>query len=115
MTGSRKRNTGQPKRSYAPAMTPEARENQLISAAVDLAERQLIEGTASPSVIVHYLRLGSTKEKLEKEKLENENELLRAKTQALESAKEIKALYADAILAMQSYRSMDSPALSFDD
>lgn len=115
MTGSKRKTTGQPKRSYAPAMTPEARENQLISAAINLAERQLLEGTASPSVIVHYLRLGSTKEKLEKEKLENENELLRAKTQALESAKVVQELYADAIQAMQSYRSVDSSPDTFDD
>ena len=50
-----------------PALTPEARENQLISLAVDLAEKQLQEGTASSQVITHYLKLGSTKERIEKE------------------------------------------------
>lgn len=113
MTGTRK--TGQPKRSYAPAKTPEARENQLISAAVDLAERQLLEGTASPSVITHYLRLGSTKERLEKEKLENENALLRAKTQAIESDKRLESLFSDAVAALKSYRSVDSQTNNFDD
>lgn len=113
MTGARR--TGQPKRPYAPAKTPEARENQLISAAVDLAERQLLEGTASPSVITHYLRLGSTKERLEKEKLENENALLRAKTQAIESDKRLESLFADAVAALKSYRSVDSQAETFDD
>lgn len=53
-------------RRERPATTPEARENQLIARAVDLAEKQLMEGTASTQVIVHYLRLGSTKERIEK-------------------------------------------------
>ena len=86
-----------------PALTPESREKQLISLAVDLAEKQLIEGTASSQVITHYLKLGSTKERLEKEKLEEENKLLRARTEALQSAKEVEKLYADAINAMRRY------------
>lgn len=90
-----------------PALTPEARENQLISLAVDLAEKQLIEGTASSQVISHYLKLGSTKERLEKEKLEEENKLLRAKTEALQSAKRIEELYASAISAMRKYSGRD--------
>ena len=91
-----------------PAQTLEARENQLISAAVDLAERQLLEGTASAQVIVHYLKLGSTKERLEKEKLQKENELLRAKAEALQSAKRVEELYADAISAMRAYSGQDN-------
>lgn len=90
-----------------PALTPEARENQLISLAVDLAEKQLIEGTASSQVISHYLKLGSTKERLEKEKLEEENKLLRAKTEALQSAKRVEELYANAISAMRKYSGKD--------
>lgn len=86
-----------------PANTPEARENQLIAAAVDLAERQLLEGTASPSVITHYLRLASGRERLEREKLERENEVLRAKAEALESNRKTEELYAKAIEAMRSY------------
>lgn len=85
------------------AMTPEARENQLIDLAVDLAEKQLIEGTAPPMIIGHYLRLGSTKERLEMEKLRNENEHLRAKTESLNSAKRSEELYADAMRAFTSY------------
>ena len=65
-------------REMRPALTPEARENQLIYLATDLAEKQLREGTASSQVITHYLKLGSTKEKLEREKLAEENNLLRA-------------------------------------
>lgn len=90
-----------------PALTPEARENQLISLAVDLAEKQLIEGTASSQVISHYLKLGSTKERLEKEKLEEENKLLRARTEALQSAKRIEELYSNAISAMRKYSGKD--------
>lgn len=90
-------------RKIRPALTPEARENQMISLAVDLAEKQLMEGTASSQVITHYLKLGSTKERLEKEKIEEENKLLKAKTEALQSTKRVEELYADAIAAMKRY------------
>ena len=86
-----------------PALTPESRENQLISLAVDLAEKQLQEGTASSQVITHYLKLGSTKERIEKEILEKQKELISAKTEALKSAKRIEELYTNAIKAMRSY------------
>lgn len=86
-----------------PALTPEARENQLISLAVDLAEKQLQKGTASSQVITHYLKLGSTKERLEKEKLAEENKLLRARTEALQSAKKQEELFEQAIKAMRRY------------
>lgn len=87
-----------------PALTPDARENQMIALAVDLAEKQLIEGTASSQVITHFLKLATSRERLEKEKLEKENELLRAKTEAIESAKRVEELYSDALRAMRSYR-----------
>lgn len=90
-------------RKRRPALSPEARENQLISLAVDLAEKQLQEGTASSQVITHYLKLGSTKERLEKEKLEEENKLLRAKTENLQSQKRVEELYSEAIKAMRNY------------
>ena len=86
-----------------PAETPEARENQMISYAVDLAEKQLREGTASAQVITHYLKLGTQKEKLEREKLQLEKDLLVAKTEALQSQKHVEELYAQAITAMQVY------------
>lgn len=86
-----------------PAMSPEARENQLISLAVDCAERQMREGTASAAVIVHYLKLGTEKERLEREKLKAENQLLQAKTQAIEDAKNEQELYINAIAAMKRY------------
>lgn len=91
------------RRQRRPALTPEARENQLISLAVDLAEKQLQEGTASSQVITHYLKLGSTKERIEKEILEKQKELITAKTEALQSAKRVEELYAEAIKAMRKY------------
>jgi hypothetical protein len=84
-------------------MTPEAREDQLIALAVDLAEKQLLEGTASAQVITHYLKLGSTKERIEKEILEKQKELIVAKTEALQSSARIEELYKEAIDAMRSY------------
>lgn len=86
-----------------PALTPEARENQLIYLATNLAEQQLKDGTASSQVITHYLKLGSTKEKIEKEILLKQKELITAKTESLQSAKKIEELYANAITAMRRY------------
>jgi DNA-binding ferritin-like protein len=86
-----------------PAATPEGRENQLVSMAVDLAERQLQDGTASAQVISHYLKLGSTRERLEQERLARENELLNAKVKHMASAERIEELYKTALNAMRSY------------
>lgn len=91
------------KRAIRPALNDNARELQMISLATDLAEKQLIEGTASSQVITHYLKLGTTIAKLEKVKLERENELLKAKTRALESAERVEELYANALAAMKRY------------
>lgn len=91
------------KKEIRPALTPEARENQLIYLATELAEQQLRDGTASSQVITHYLKLGSSKEKIEKEILERQKELITAKTEALQSAKHVEELYANAIEAMKSY------------
>ena len=90
-------------RKIRPALSVEARETQLISLAVDLAERQLREGTASSQVITHYLKLGTTKANLEKEKLERENALLRAKEQSLQSSQRSEELFTKAIAAFRSY------------
>ncbi len=91
------------KKRMSPAATPEAREKQLISLASDLAEEQLLNGTASSQVITHFLKLGSTRERMEKEKLQRENELLKAKAEAIESQKNTEELYREAIKAMQIY------------
>ena len=95
-------NTGKT-RKIRPALSPEARENQLISMAVDLAEKQLAAGTATSQVITHYLRMGSTKERIEKEILERQKDLIEAKTDAIKSAKRVEELYAEALNAMKSY------------
>ena len=92
-----------------PALTPEARENQMISYAVDLAEKQLLEGTASSAVIVHYLKLADQKYKLMIQKLEEENKLLRAKTEDIQSSRESREMYEKALLAMREYSGHDEP------
>ena len=86
-----------------PGLTPEARENQLVSLAVDLAEKQLLEGTASSQVITHYLKISSTKEQLEKAILEKQKDLIEAKTQSLQSSQKIEEMYAQAMEAMKNY------------
>lgn len=96
-------------RKMRPALTPEARENQLISLAVDLAEQQLRDGTASSQVITHYLKLGSTKERIEKEILEKQKELIEAKTQSLQSAQRVEELYTSALKAMRDYSGHGGP------
>lgn len=90
-------------RKRRPALTPESRENQMIAQAMDLAEKQLQEGTASSQIITHFLKLGTTRAELEKAKLERENELLRAKTENLQSTQRIEEMYEQAIKAMQRY------------
>ncbi len=87
-----------------PASSPEARENQLISLAVNLAEKQLREGTASSQVITHYLKMGSTKEKLEKEILKEQKTLISAKADVLRSNKNMEHLYENAIAVFGVYR-----------
>ena len=92
-----------------PAISIEARENQMISKAIDLAEQQLMDGTASSQVITHFLKLGSVRERLERERLEEENRLLKAKTKALENAEEVKVLYEQALKAMRNYGGQGDP------
>lgn len=92
-----------PPKKRAPARTPEARESQMISMAMDLAEQQLRDGTASSQVITHFLKLGASKEKLEKEIMAEQKKLLEAKTESLQSARRVEELYADAMQAMKRY------------
>ena len=95
-----------PKKKSPPARSPEARENQLIALAYDVAEERLRNGTATSQEVVHFLRLGSMKERKELELMEKKNELMAAKTEALQSAKRIEELYSDAISAFKNYRGM---------
>lgn len=92
-----------------PPLTPEAKENQMISLAMDCAEKQLRDGTASSQVITHFLKLASSKAELEKEKLKRENKLLEAKTKATESTEEVKVLYENALKAMKNYAGYGDP------
>lgn len=86
-----------------PALHPEARENQMIALAVDLAEKQLRDGTASSQVITHFLKLATNKDKLEQEIMIEQKKLLEAKTESFKSAKRVEELYADALKAMRTY------------
>lgn len=105
-----RRKNDQPDRPRRPpATTPEGRENQMISLAVDLAEKQLAEGTASSQVISLYLKLGSSREKLEQERLARENDLLGAKAEAIASAQRVEELYETALNAMRSYAGQPEP------
>lgn len=90
-------------RKSAPAVDPEARENQMIGLAVSQAEEMLLQKRAPTPVVVHFLRLGTTKNQLEKEKLRKENLLLEAKANAIESAARTEELYTRAIQAMREY------------
>ena len=107
---ARKRGQEDKRSRSKPATTPEERENQLVSHAHDLAEQQILAGTASSQVITHFLKLGSTRERLEQERLEHENELTRVKIEALESQARIEELYVDAINAMRNYAGDTTPA-----
>ena len=98
-----KSESNRPIRKVRPATTPEAREQQLIAIAVDAVEERMLNGTATSQEIIHFLRLGSQKSQLEMEKLRKENELLRAKTEAIQAEKDTRELFAEAIAAMKSY------------
>lgn len=96
-----------PKKSR-PALSPEARENQMIALAVDLAEQQLRDGTASSQVITHFLKLGTEKAKLENKLLEAQTEMAVAKKDQLQSQQRTEELYAEAIKAMRRYNGQGS-------
>lgn len=96
------------RKTRQPATTLEGRENQLISLAAELAERQLIDGSASAQVVTHFLKLGSTREKLEQERLQRENLLLSAKVDQLASAKRVEELYEEALGAFKQYRGTET-------
>lgn len=93
-----------PKRHRKPAQTVEDRENELVKSATDLADQQLRDGTASPSVITHFLRLGSVREQLERQKLMKENELMEVKMAAIEASERREQEYSEAINALRRYK-----------
>ena len=85
-----------------PALTDEDRENQLIAACVDEAERQILEGRASSQIITHYLKLGATRQKAALI-LEKKKELITAQTEAINSTKELRSLCENAVKAIREY------------
>lgn len=103
MLGNTYDHTPKTQRKRPPGTTPEAIENRMIALAMDVAEKQMRAGTASSQVISHFLKLGSTKEREEKEILVLNKELIKAKTESIQSGKRIEELYANAVTAMQTY------------
>lgn len=100
---AREKVAANPPRKRPPATTPESRENQMIALAMDVVEERLRNGTASSQETTHFLKLGSIKEKRELALLEQELELKKAKTEAIQSAKRVEELYSKALKAMKSY------------
>lgn len=98
-------------RAGAPATTPFAREQQLASYAYDLAEKQLADGTASSQVMTHFLKMGSSREVLEQERMRHEIELMEAKKEHMQSLERQEELFAQALLAMTTYRGEAPPAI----
>lgn len=94
----------EPQKPRRRATTPEGREKQLIAIAYDRAEQQIRDGTVSSQTLVHFLKLGSSREILEQQKLEHENELLRVKKEAIENQKDVEVLMMNALNAMREYK-----------
>lgn len=90
-------------RRRSPAKTPDERESMLISMAMDRAEQQIADGTASSQILTHFAKLGSSRERLEQERLRNENEVLRKKVETMEAAVDVKNLMEEALLAFKGY------------
>ncbi len=103
------------KQRMRPATTPEARENQMIALAVDLAEQQLRDGTATSQVITHFLKLGTMRAQAEMESIRMQNKLAEAKIESLQSAKRVEELYANALEAMKRYSGQSNDDDEYDD
>lgn len=109
MAKPKEKSSSNPSPKNRPSIDPEARQNQLIALAVDCAEKQLRDGTASSQVITYYLKQGSMREKLENERLREENKLLRAKTESIESEKRSAELIEEALKAFRNYSGHGDP------
>lgn len=86
-----------------PPRDPDEWENRMINLTMNAVEQRIANGTASAAEYVHFLKLGSSRERLEQEDKRRDIQLKSAKTEALESAKRIEALYSDAVNAMRRY------------
>ena len=98
-----------------PALTPQDRENQMISLAMDLVEKRLREGTASSQETTHFLKLATVREQLEREKLVEEKKLLEAKIANLESTQHTEEIYEEALKAMRSYSGQENLPIDEDE
>jgi hypothetical protein len=107
MSKPKQKDSSSSPRKIRPAISPEARDNQLIALAYNLVEQRLLEGTATSQETVHFLKLGSARERKELEILELQKELIAAKTQNMNSTQELKSLYADALAAMRNYQGQE--------
>lgn len=107
MVSRRRSQEEEAKTRRPPATNPMARERQLISMAVDLAEKQLLDGTASAQVTTHYLKLGSSRELLEQDRIRMEVDLLKAKAEMMASQKRVEEMYGAALNAMRAYNGQD--------
>ena len=96
-------------RRLRPGLSPEADENQLISLSIDAAKKMLVEGTAPTSIVLHYLKLATTRERMEREMMATQKELMEAKKQALESQAKVEQLYVNAMKAMRRYSGYGDP------
>lgn len=96
-------NDANERKKFRPALTPETKENQMVSLAMDVAEQRLRNGTASAQEIVYFLKLGSIRSQTELEKIKLENEMIKAKTSVLNSSETSEKLYSEAIKSFQTY------------
>lgn len=94
---------GSKPRRTRPATTPDGREAQLISAAIDLVEKRIRDGTATAQETVHFLKLGSSRERLEQERLREENQLMATKRKQIEKGQDMETLFANAMQAFSGY------------
>lgn len=115
MARGRKIKSSDAGRTPPPSVSLEARENELIVLATNLAEKQLRDGSASSQIIAHYLRLGTTRERLEQERLRSENELARAKRDKIQSDQRSEELFQEAIAAFKTYSGQDDEDDYYDD
>lgn len=91
------------RRKVPPARTPEGRENRLIGLAVDLAEKKLLDGTASSQIISLLLNLATTKAQLELEKMRSDLKVADAKIESMQAQQKSSELYEKAIEAFKRY------------
>lgn len=107
MAARRRRDEQENERKLRPATTPEDHEQLMISRSMKLAARQIEEGNVSAQVLTHFLKLGTVREQLERERLRNENQLLQVKIESMASAKEVEVLYKNALNAMREYQGQE--------